>query len=102
MAEEWYYTTDGQQTGPVPVTALREMAANGSLKPTDLVWKEGMSQWAPASCTRGLFPAPAVAPVEQVLPAARPVERRRGDEPPPDDYPRERRPHCRRPTPAGM
>ncbi len=57
MAEVWwYYTTDGQQLGPVSNTALREMAARGQLKPTDLVWHEGMSQWLPASATRGLFP----------------------------------------------
>jgi len=63
VADEWYYAENGQQRGPVPVTALREMAANGILKPTDLVWTEGMSQWAPASATRGIFRPPPQAPI---------------------------------------
>jgi GYF domain 2 len=63
VADEWYYADNAQQKGPVPVTVLREMAANGILKPTDLVWTEGMSQWAPASATRGIFRPPPQTPV---------------------------------------
>lgn len=32
------------------------MAAVGKLRPHDLVWKEGMKQWLPASNIKGLFP----------------------------------------------
>ncbi len=57
--DEWYYASDNQQLGPITHAALREMAASGQLKPTDLVWVEGMSQWAPASTEPGLFSAPS-------------------------------------------
>jgi hypothetical protein len=56
MASEWYYTVNGQQA-PTPVSAsqLRQLAANGQLQPTDLVWQEGMANWVPASSIKGLF-----------------------------------------------
>lgn len=56
MASEWFYTINGQQA-PAPATAaqLRQMANTGQLQPTDLVWQEGMANWAPASSIKGLF-----------------------------------------------
>src|SRR5262245_34323265 len=60
MADQWFYTSDGQQVGPVSLLELRELASSGRLQPSDLVWKEGMFQWMPAGQTRGLF-APAAA-----------------------------------------
>jgi hypothetical protein len=56
MADQWYYEANGQQTGPVDLAELQRLAAAGQLQPTDLVWKAGMHQWAPAGGTRGLFP----------------------------------------------
>jgi hypothetical protein len=97
MAEEWYYTNNGQQMGPVSAAALRQLVEAGNLKATDLVWKEGMSQWAPASTTRGLFavqvqaaPLPA-QPVPAPAPAPAPQPIRRSRDYDDDDYPRERR-----------
>jgi hypothetical protein len=55
MSDEWYYTQYGQQQGPVTTAELKSLAASGRLLPTDLVWREGMSTWAPAETTRGLF-----------------------------------------------
>lgn len=46
---EWYYTTNKQQMGPVTQDELRQLANKGLLKPTDLVWKDGMKDWARAS-----------------------------------------------------
>jgi hypothetical protein len=46
---DWYYTTNKQQRGPVSLAELRQLANRGLLKPTDLVWRDGMSDWAPAS-----------------------------------------------------
>jgi hypothetical protein len=56
MANEWYYTLNGQQQ-PVPVSSaqLKQMATSGQLEPDDLVWQEGMTNWAPASSVKGLF-----------------------------------------------
>ena len=58
MAEQWYYSQNGQQLGPVSGEELRRMASTGELQPTDQIWKEGMSKWATASKLKGLaFPA---------------------------------------------
>jgi hypothetical protein len=49
MAAEWYYSKAGKRSGPVGGQQLKELAAKGQLDPADLVWKEGMAQWVPAS-----------------------------------------------------
>jgi hypothetical protein len=57
MASEWFYTQNGQQA-PAPVSAaeLKRLATAGQLLPTDLVWREGMANWVPASSIKDLFP----------------------------------------------
>jgi hypothetical protein len=101
MADEWFYTNDGQQMGPVSIAGLRELAARGGLQPSDLVWTEGMSTWAPASASRGLFPsstAPQSAPRD--VPEVKPADRQRNRDPRRWDE-RDRR--LERPTPpAGL
>jgi hypothetical protein len=58
MAHEWHYTLNGQQAAaPVSATQLKLLATSGQLKPTDLVWQDGMLDWVPASALKGLFPA---------------------------------------------
>lgn len=52
---EWHVAIDGQEQGPVSGAQLRQMASSGRLSPTDLVWKEGMKDWVPASKVKGLF-----------------------------------------------
>ena len=99
MAEEWYYASNGQQMGPISALELRGLAASGGLKPSDLVWTDGMSSWTPARATRGLFPAavPAAAS-SNVAPAPR--SRPRYDDVLDDDdyYPR----RSRRAAAAGL
>ncbi|MCI0378491.1 MAG: DUF4339 domain-containing protein [Gemmataceae bacterium] len=56
MAKLWFYTREGQQTGPVSEAELKQLAANGVLKPTDMVWTEGMPAWVRASTSASLFP----------------------------------------------
>jgi hypothetical protein len=51
---DWYYTTNKQQMGPVSRDELSQLANQGLLKPTDLVWKDGMRDWVRASA-QGLF-----------------------------------------------
>ncbi|GEM_PF-2016863 len=56
---EWHYTIDGQPAAkPVSAAQLKQLAISGQLKPTDLVWQEGMLEWAPAGSIKGLFPPP--------------------------------------------
>lgn len=59
MSQDWYYAVNNQQLGPVSEAELRDLADRGKLGPRDLVWKDGMPQWAPAETVPGLLPEPA-------------------------------------------
>jgi hypothetical protein len=74
-SNEWHYMRDDQQVGPISGAQLRQLANTGQLRPTDLVWKEGMAEWSPASRVKGLFGVPNPAtPAAAAAPAsARPV-----------------------------
>lgn len=61
MAELWYYTCEGKQMEPVSTAELRRLAADGILKPTDMVWKDGLPRWIRASSAKDIFPDPAAA-----------------------------------------
>ncbi len=58
MSAQYHYSRNGQSLGPVPVEALRQLAATGQITPNDLVWREGLAEWVPAGRLKGLF-APA-------------------------------------------
>ena len=45
----WHYSVGKESYGPVTLLELRGLFANGQLHPTDLVWKEGMEEWIPAT-----------------------------------------------------
>jgi hypothetical protein len=76
MAEEWHYSRDGQQLGPVSGDELRRMASAGELQPTDQIWKEGMPKWATASKLKGLaFPAGAKKSTAGPPPLEQPSEK---------------------------
>lgn len=55
MSDEWYYSTDGMQHGPVSLQALRELVRAGRVQTSDLVWRDGMAQWQPAQTTPQVF-----------------------------------------------
>jgi GYF domain 2 len=61
MAEMWYYTTEGKQMDPVSMKELKRLVGDGTLKPTDMVWREGMARWIRASSVKELFPDPIAA-----------------------------------------
>ena len=70
---DWFCSRDGQQVGPISSAQLKALAANGQLRPSDLVWNEGMANWVEASKTKGLFPdfPPSPPPIPQMrAPAA--------------------------------
>jgi hypothetical protein len=58
---DWYYTKNGQQQGPVTSAQLRQLAQSGDLQPTDMVFKEGGSQWVAASTIANLFASSGVS-----------------------------------------
>jgi hypothetical protein len=71
MANEWHYTLNGQQAAsPIPSAQLKQLALSGQLKPTDLVWQDGIPDWVPASAVRGLFPSGKSLGDSVVLPPA--------------------------------
>jgi GYF domain 2 len=66
MADLWHYTSEGKRMEPVTAGELQQLAGAGFLRPEDLVWTQGMSDWAAASSISGLFPqndGSAFAPV---------------------------------------
>src|SRR5262245_52007631 len=53
--ETWYYVRDRQKVGPVSWPQLRDLAAQGQLRPEDMVLRDGAVRWAPAAAVAGLF-----------------------------------------------
>jgi len=70
---QWYYSKNGTQLGPVAQSELISKLASGEVSPSDLVWKDGMGDWIPASQVSELsvLRPPAPAPAGSV-PAAPP------------------------------
>jgi hypothetical protein len=55
----WYYTRGDSENGPVSTPQIKALASAGKIRPDDLVWKEGMENWAPARNVAELFPESA-------------------------------------------
>ena len=55
---DWHYIMGDGRRGKATPDGLRELAFSGSLRPDDLVWKEGCATWIPARSVEGLFPPP--------------------------------------------
>lgn len=61
----YFVAVDGQQTGPFNLVALKQMAAEGKLATSSLVWRNGMVQWAAAGeqgDLAGVFQTPPPIP----------------------------------------
>lgn len=74
----WYYSKNATQLGPVSLDELRFKLASGEVLSTDMVWREGMPDWRPASAMFELAvpiasqQAPSV-PEEVVNPPSQPA-----------------------------
>lgn len=72
----WFYLDENdQQVGPISSAALRQRAAAGKLKPTDLIWRDGLKDWVEARKVSGLFSvegksSPPAPPAKQPAPRA--------------------------------
>lgn len=67
---QWYVYINGQQIGPVNVQQVQSYITSGQMKQQDLVWKNGMANWASADSVpeiAALFgpPTPPPPPVPQ-------------------------------------
>lgn len=67
---QWYYSKNGTQLGPVEESELRAKLASGEILATDLVWKDGMTDWLPAAKVAELSvqspPPAATSPIPPV------------------------------------
>ena len=76
MADEYYYTQDEVKHGPFSGRQLQDLAAEGRIRRTDIIWKEGLAQGVLAERVKHLFPAsqqsgpPASAPPAATGPVA--------------------------------
>ncbi|WP_269524622.1 DUF975 family protein [Coraliomargarita parva] len=43
---EWYYERNGEQNGPVSEAELKGLLATSMIKEQNLIWREGMQDWA--------------------------------------------------------
>ena len=58
---QWYYSdSDRNRLGPVDGTDLARLHGLGQLHPETLVWREGMSEWAPWRSVMGEVLPPEV------------------------------------------
>jgi hypothetical protein len=51
----WFYASEGKQQGPYPEGQLRDLIAQGIVRPDTLVWTEGMAGWQKAAEIPGLI-----------------------------------------------
>ncbi|MEQ1711359.1 MAG: DUF4339 domain-containing protein, partial [Hyphomicrobium sp.] len=73
---QWYIARDGKQYGPLSDPEMGLFVQGGHLRPTDLVWRAGFSDWLPALAAfpqLGAPPPPVPLPsTNEVAPAPRP------------------------------
>ena len=57
MAERtWFYAdSNQQQQGPITFGEIQQLAANNTIQPSTLIWKEGMGGWTAASEVQGVY-----------------------------------------------
>jgi interferon-induced transmembrane protein/uncharacterized protein DUF4339 len=68
----WFYAKGGQTNGPVSEAEFRNLINLGTVGPDDLVWKEGMPAWQPASAIPGLVFPPAGRVPPPLVPSSEP------------------------------
>ena len=61
--DEWYYSMGGAQQGPVALSILRDLLQSGKLERSSLVWRQGLSDWTPASAVSELWEKEPMAEV---------------------------------------
>jgi len=74
---QWYCHASGQQYGPVTEETLREWLRQGRVRPADLVWTEGMGNWAQAGSIPSFFASDGGL-TPPVPPTATALKRHRG------------------------
>jgi hypothetical protein len=71
MSTLWHYIQNGNSQGPVPEEQLQGLLSAGTLRPTDLVWREGMGNWTAIQELPELA-RPVAPPIQPVAPPIQP------------------------------
>ena len=79
---QWFIAREGKQHGPISDAELKKIVELAHLKPTDLVWRQGFTDWRTAvsvfpdlgSQPQAAKPAPAAPPPEPAPLAAAPSQ----------------------------
>lgn len=79
----WHYVNEGEPTGPVSDGELLALWRSGRLLPSTLVWREGMTEWQPASLMVPKVVVPAYPPPPPDLAVNSSLPRAPGDGQPP-------------------
>lgn len=87
--QQWFVVRAGKEEGPFSGQRLKEMAADGRLRPDDLVRRGDVESARPARAIKGLFPPEGTAPVAAPTEAAT-VPRSRSSPRVPDAEPKPR------------
>lgn len=70
MADQWIVQRGGKNSAPISKQQLKQLAAKGKLQDTDLIAREGSTQFVPVTRVKGLYPEPVEVPaVDSVEPA---------------------------------
>ncbi len=56
---QWYYSNEGQRSGPVTTEEIRSLVVRGVVKPSTLLWNQNMPNWAPLPQVAEFAPPPA-------------------------------------------
>lgn len=59
---QWFLARDGKQHGPLSDMELKKLIELGHLKPTDLLWRQGFSDWRAANSVFSQIGQPVQAP----------------------------------------
>ena len=70
---QWYLAREGQQYGPLTDAELAKFVELGHLQPTDLLWREGFTDWRPALVVFPPLAAGAAGRKEAPAAGAKPV-----------------------------
>lgn len=66
--DAWYYARDNKQQGPVTREELRRLIVGGSVRASDYVWTEGMTDWQTAAQAPELAPPAAEGAPRPAMP----------------------------------
>jgi hypothetical protein len=78
---EWFLGRNGKQHGPITELEMRKLVELGHLRPGDLVWRQGMADWAPAHAMLHELAPPLPAPLAGPPPPPSPVPPRPAADP---------------------